>query len=546
MRVIKLTYFLFFLLILLFNVKLKAQKDVPVWSSTTYPDEAGYQRRIAGILERIATEGFGERSKARSTCPDTGLPVYTWALEGETIISPYTGKTYTQGETGYFGPKIRNESGDIIKFGGDPLKYDLPPATASLLLRKDIRKVKGFLSIPANLNQHYHFATVNWARFYPLLAKEMGENWIKDFSHSVDTYKENRRPSDGYRQYLSPLSRHHTLLGEKGDLLGGNIKDGGTENHKMMWRTSSLLYTDWLPDTAKISGVPLLQAKKDLLQIFGNFGERVWDKGNGEYDSGTYYPHSLNGLYNLFDFAKDSRSKEIASALIDYYLGTFALKSFQSVIAGAQKRSNVPTNKSGEMVRTLWSWTGEGSALIEEKAHIAIQQVTSSYRPNKVIYNLLTKQIPLPFEAEMTRPDYHVRQRNEFQEYFYCDSSFAMGTVAMTRVDNPTQQLMWSLLVKGEGKPYIFGGVQPYFADIIGHSPYTQTLQKENTILVMSANTEFTNENQEASTEKNDRKQHASEKLQTWDESILNNTSSLVEYFNNCRYSATTWLYLPK
>ena len=72
------------------------------------------------MLERIAEQGFGIRSLASSKCPDTGLPVKTWAVEGETIISPYTGRAYIQGPTGYFGPKARNEKGEIISFGGDP------------------------------------------------------------------------------------------------------------------------------------------------------------------------------------------------------------------------------------------------------------------------------------------------------------------------------------------------------------------------------------------------------------------------------------------
>ena len=85
-----------------------------VWDASTYPDEEGFKRRMSPMLQRIAAEGFGERSLAFSICPDTGLPVKVWAVEGEKIISPYTGRAYTQGPTGYFGPKQRNDEGEIV------------------------------------------------------------------------------------------------------------------------------------------------------------------------------------------------------------------------------------------------------------------------------------------------------------------------------------------------------------------------------------------------------------------------------------------------
>ncbi|NJO70088.1 MAG: hypothetical protein HC830_13115 [Bacteroidetes bacterium] len=128
------------------------------WSVDTYPDEKGYQQRIAGMLPKIAAKRFGIRSLALSKCPDTGLPVRMWAVEGEEIISPYTGRKYKQGPTDYFGPKARNANGEISAFGGDPLKYDLPPATAALLLNPKDSLARAFLSIPGNLRQQYHFA----------------------------------------------------------------------------------------------------------------------------------------------------------------------------------------------------------------------------------------------------------------------------------------------------------------------------------------------------------------------------------------------------
>ncbi|MCG8318073.1 MAG: hypothetical protein MI921_01110 [Cytophagales bacterium] len=43
-------------------------------------------------------------------------------------------------------------------------------------------KARSFVSIPGNMRQQYHFASKNWARFYPLL-REMKkpvnlQNWL--------------------------------------------------------------------------------------------------------------------------------------------------------------------------------------------------------------------------------------------------------------------------------------------------------------------------------------------------------------------------------
>ena len=143
-------------------------QDTP--AALAYPDESGFQRRTAPMLSRIADRPFAEKTLSRSICPDTGLPVKTWALEGETVYSPYTGRAYTQGPVGYFGPKTRDSLGRIATFGGDPLKTDLPPAMATLLLEPGQLMARTYLSIPGSMRQQYHFAAKNWARFYPLLA----------------------------------------------------------------------------------------------------------------------------------------------------------------------------------------------------------------------------------------------------------------------------------------------------------------------------------------------------------------------------------------
>jgi len=386
------------LLLLCCSPILQAQ---PVWSTATYPDESGFQQRIDSALYHIMAQDFGKRSLAVSKCPDTGLPVKTWALQGETILSPYTGRRYIQGATGYFGPKARNEKGEIIAFGGDPLKYDLPPATAALLLQQDTLRAKAFLSIPGNLRQQYHFACNNWARFYPLLKVRMGNDWQHAFHQAANDYIETQRhPSDSDLE--RKLTHPHTLVGNPDFLLGGHNIDGGTENHKTMWRTSALVYAENFPDTAKISGLPVPEAAAVTKDILRGYLKKLLYVGNGEYDSEVYYPYTIEGFLNLYDFAQDEETKLLAKFALDYYFATYGLKTVQGAIAGAQKRGYLPKAKPGKMETLLWTFFDNTSRSMQS-AYPNLHQTTTTYRPNRVIWNIMQQQLKLPFEARMSR-----------------------------------------------------------------------------------------------------------------------------------------------
>ncbi|MEM7655287.1 MAG: hypothetical protein AAF399_04095 [Bacteroidota bacterium] len=538
-----------------------------IWEVSTYPDEIGFTQRTTPMLSRIAETGFGTRSLATSRCPDTGLPVKTWAVAGDTIISPYTGRDYVQGPTGYFGPKARTATGEILAFGGDPLKYDLPPATAQLLLQPDDRQARAFLSIPGNLRQQYHFACKNWARFYPLLSKQMGADWQKEFQHWVGEYAEARRPSDGNREML-PLSKAHNLVGEVGMLLGGNPKDGGTENHKTMWRTSALVYSQWFPDTATISGFSAAETERLTKFMLREYLQRILETGNGEYDSQVYYPHSIEGFLNVYDFGKDEESRQLAKFALDYYFATFGLKVVDGAIAGAQKRGYLPGKNASEMEIMQWAFFDQTSRNMEEVT-ATIQQSTTTYRPNELIWKLARKEISLPFEAKMSRPFYHMDRPHAFAEYFYASESFGMGNVQMTIVDNPNQQMVWSLIAEGERGPLAFSGGHPMRGSTSGHSPYTQTFQSKGSLLVLTAPTRsqvevdtllaphFVNSarpnlwhlpkgEQGEDFERRNRQKYAANPLHTVPAPDPMSVASLNEFWRKSKGSASTWLFFSK
>ena len=518
----------------------------PVWDVSTYPDEVGYQNRIKGMLPRLAAKGFGERSKSLARCPDTQLTFTTWALEGEEIISPYTGRKFKQGNTGYFGAKQRDTLGRISAFGGDPLKYDLPPATATLLLDASNTKARQFLSIPGNWRQQYHFAAKNWVRFYGLVGNTWDKEWQNEFQQAVASYSESRRPSDGAREN-APMSIAHNLVGERGHLLGGNKKDGGTENHKTMWRTSALLYGQWFASTALISGVPAREAARLTDSMLNDYVKRLAVTGNGEYDSQIYYPHSIGAFLNVFDFTNSIQSKTMAQAALDYYLATYALKVYDGTIAGAQKRGYLPGKQPGEMELYLWTWGAPVSRIIAKEDQLTtLHQMTSTYRPNQVIMNILEKKVALPYEAFMNRPFYHMDKFGQFNETFFASKSFGLGSVAMSAVDNPTQQVVWSLVVKGTQGPLAFGAMQPRYLNPAGHSPYTQTIQKKGAILIATGATADKIPLQ-SSFSQQQRLVNASEPLQMLaPPDSGNNLQAWNDWMEKSKNSAATWFFVPR
>ena len=538
-----------------------------VWDADTYPDNNGFEQRMKPMVQRIADQGFGTRSLARSKCPDTGLPVETWAVKGERVISPYTGRTYLQGETGYFGPKARNDKGEIIAFGGDPLKKDLPPATAALLKDPENIVAKAYLSIPGNLRQQYHFAAKNWARFYPLLQREMGEEWKKKFHHWVGNYKETVRPSDGYRKN-APLSKPHDLVGEPRELLGGNPKDGGTENHKTMWRTSALLYSQLFPDYAEISGYPSREAESLTKEMLRDYMKRILKTGNGEYDSQVYYPHSIEGFLNLYDFSPDEETRQLAKFMLDYYFVTYGLKVVDGAIAGAQKRGYLPSSNPSEMEIMQWGFFDDTSRDMTE-VHSTVHQATTTYRPNKIIYDIVRKNIALPFESRMSRPFYHMDRAHAFAETFYASDSYALGSVQMTIVDNPNQQMVWSLIAKGANGPLAFSGGHPMRGSTSGHSPYTQVLQSRGTLALVTAPTlileevdtliapvysktdranlwHLPNEEHGEMFEVRNRQKYGRAPLKQMSPLRDKSAKAYEDFWNENQKSACSWLYYPK
>jgi hypothetical protein len=543
----------------------------PAWSTASYPDEAGFQTRMAGMIERIASENYLRRSMALSICPDTGLPVYSWAVQGEEIISPYTGRRYLQGDTGFFGPKRRDSDGRIAAFGGDPLKVALPPATANVMLGSSAPSASGepsakakaiaYLSIPGNLRQQYHFAAVNWVRLLGLAGAQMPASWHERFEAAVAAYDESRpAPDDAVPDY-QPLVHTENLVGVAGQHLGG----GGTENHKTMWRSSALYYAQTFPAGAKISGFPRAAAEQQTATMLSDFTRQLFTVGNGEYDSSTYYPYSIRAFANLFDFSPQPATRAMAQAALDYYFATYGLKVFNGVHTGPQRRGWVEGDALSEMETLLYAWAGGRPGYTTVPVDPAswktsLHQATTSYRPNRLVLRLLTKEVPLPFEARLNHPNYGMTVAGAQPEYFYCSKSFAMGSVQLETVNNSAQQTTWSLNVRGPRGSLLFTAGQPRWLGPEGHSPYDQWVQHRGALVFMTgASAARSLSGESPSTDRYELGKLLGPKSYARNEAwagtldpvappleLTAGESARKTWFEKARTQAATWLYFPR
>jgi hypothetical protein len=230
--------------------------------------------------------------------------------------------------------------------------------------------------------------------------------------------------------------------------------------------------------------------------------------------------------------------------MLDYYLAGYGLKMMNGMHAGAIKRGWAGDGEliSGDgMDANVWAWAGDTTVPVAPDLVTSLHQATTTYRPNRVLMNLIRKRILLPFEAEIARPTYHSKDKNAFQETFYCANGYAMGSVAMTMVDNPTQQTVWSLVCKDKTGSLVFGGGQPRFRHPEGHSPYDQVIQKRGALLLRTGPTQTVTEN--PTPEQKSRSANAADPLTPLP---APGTTPIAEWWKAAPKAAASWLFVPR
>jgi len=331
-------------------------KEAPASSPHTYPDEAGFQARAKLIVEGLATNDLGG-----------------W-------------------RRGFFT-------------SNDPGKYLPGAAMAKLLLDPENSEVRKYQNDDRSYREHYHFAAVNWARFYPLFGDTLTDETKKKFSEQASRF---------------------TYFGA-----------GGTENHKTMGMTSGNVLPSYIEGT-RFSNLSkeeaLARGKKDLRA----YVKGLYAAGMGEWDSSTYVMFDVNGMLNIYDFAKDPETRLLAKAALDWLTSAYALKYRDGVYTAPNQRgfAHGPVQKIADQTGWLWWDSHHRPTAADTKRFLyTMHPVTSGWRPNSVISHLATQDLPdLPFEARNAKPNYWYGQgiapkANEYQESVFVAKHYTLGSL---------------------------------------------------------------------------------------------------------------------
>ena len=339
------------------EVKTRELVDVPAALRSTYPDEKGFDQRAQRVIAAVASNNLE-----------------TW-------------------RKGYFS-------------GGDPGKY-LPGASiAKLMLNPNDPDVPKYMNDDRSYKEHYHFAAVNWARFYPLY----GEKII-----TPDTKQKLVDQAKKYGAYLNP---------------------SGTENHKTMnMMAANVLPTYW--DTGlsnKSKQETLAIAKKQLRE----FVKTTYATGNGEWDSSTYWQFTVNGLLNIYDFAEDPETRLIARAGLDWFLANYAIK-YRDGLFMAPNQRGFPEKPHGTIAdQSGYIWWGSHYQPTDDEMKrflYSMHAITSSYRPSETLYNIAKKNLPnLPAVQQNTKANYWYgqgiyAQANGYAESLYIAPKYSMASL---------------------------------------------------------------------------------------------------------------------
>lgn len=331
---------------------------VPAANPAAYPDEAGFQRRAAIIRAGLVTVD----------------------------LSAY--------RRGYFS-------------GGDPGKYLPGHAMARLIENPDDADAIRYMNDARSPQEHYHFAAVNWARFYPLF----GDRILSPATRAVFNQQAGR-----YSDYLAPR---------------------GTENHKVMSMTAANVLP-WYTGAGlahQNQSNTLARAKRNLR----DYVKGLYAAGQGEWDSSTYLMFDLNGMLNVYDFSRDPECRLLAAAALDWYVAGYALKYTDGVYVAPNQRGFAGAAVKTIADQTGWLWWDSHDAPTPAETRdfrYTLAPMTSAWRPNRVLTRIAQRQtaLPLPVEQRNTKPNYWYGpglqpRAGQYQETVWITPSYTMGTL---------------------------------------------------------------------------------------------------------------------
>lgn len=413
------------------------------------------ETEVTPIHWRLAPErGFPAAEAAPAADPAGYQDPDGFRARGETIVRGLGQEDLAKWRRGYFR-------------GGDPGKYLPSAAMARLMLNPDDAMARQYLNDDRAPTQHYHFAVLNWARLLPLFGDVLTPE-------TLATFRRHAARTDAYR--TGP----------------------GTENHKLMWRGAGLALPDHIPEIERFAGQPVDQAKAGFKDWLRGYVRDIYVHGMGEWESATYHMFCVHSIINAYDFAADDEVRLLAAALLEYYVGAYALKYTDGILSGPSQRGMASQPMRSITDQSGWLWWGATQTVTPRQARnwrYAMVPATSAWRPSPVLGNIARRQLPdLPFTVRAGKANYWYGQgiqprANDRQETLYVDAAYTLGSL-WSGYDVHGQTVRWQFTAAGSerepGAVTLTGGHPWDNRSGDGLGKYEQTAQIDGTFVLMA------------------------------------------------------------
>ena len=296
---------------------------------------------------------------------------------------------------------------------------------------------------------------------------------------------------------------------------------GDTENHWVMYYTGLYLAAQTWPGydgSFWYTGKPSEDNFREAEGWLNEWIRVTTTIGQGEFDSPTYHMVFLSPMLVLAQFAADPAMKKKAEMMVHYLLADFAVEHLQGMYCGAHSR-DYPYDAiaPGKAPMTAWAWLYFGQTDPVMRPEI-LAAALSSYRMPEIIYHIATDRSKPYVHTETKRVRNIIRfnkQRNPpVYKYTYMTKHFSLGSM-QGGILQPIQQHAWDITFVSDKLNNTLFTLHPSvserelgmffpeemkfvvdevtrFHTVYGKedkwassSPYEQTFQHENTLIVL-------------------------------------------------------------
>lgn len=269
------------------------------------------------------------------------------------------------------------------------------------------------------------FTLKGQTRKYFLLRDELDPAYRQRMFDGAKAWTEQDPVGRPHPAYKGPSQTENWTPEAKNSWVDGR----STDNLKFMRDTSVYLFAEETGNEA----TRLLYKEKLRSHV-----RAMYDVGMGEWDSENYLGHSLAPWLNVYDFAKDDQTRQLARGALDWISTAAALKYYRGGFNGPCKRDYVHLQTwQVPAARLFGYYFADRAEDPPDPERDVVHLATSRYRPPLAVMALARKQFDRPVELLLAHPPYpgynsqpssKVDQPRHYETQ-YIGTTFMLGTL---------------------------------------------------------------------------------------------------------------------